>query len=199
MHDHIFYKILVNSLDKLSFGHCPILAQMNLQHSQTQPYGRMYLHYFLYSNSLYVKHHTEYQLVLYLKSLVRLSPGQIRTQDLPISKWILYQYTMDTVDQVIRTKNAWVSEKFHSGNHSKTGGHIGCFSKTDTSTRNLNKIFNFIQILSYFLKNLFGNPSIRSTTGRIYLIFIMMTHSSVCYCFFIVCKLVARGCVIKTP
>ena len=46
----------------LRFGHGPILVQINLQHIQ----GR----YLPKSNSLYLEHHTEKQLVPFLKSLV---------------------------------------------------------------------------------------------------------------------------------
>ena len=52
----------------MSFGHGPILVQINLQQSQAQPYGictRV-----IYLTHLYVEHHTEKQLVPFLKSLV---------------------------------------------------------------------------------------------------------------------------------
>ena len=49
------------------------------------------------TNSLYVKHHTEKQLVTFLKSLVWFGLGWIRTLDLPISKRTLYHYTMESV------------------------------------------------------------------------------------------------------
>ena len=52
----------------LCFGHGLILVQTNLQHSQAQPYG-IFTH-IIYLTKLYVEHHTEKQLVPFLKSLV---------------------------------------------------------------------------------------------------------------------------------
>ena len=54
----------------LRFGHDPILVQMNLQHSQTQPCGICTRVIYLTQSHLYVDHHTETQLVSFLKSFV---------------------------------------------------------------------------------------------------------------------------------
>ena len=48
----------------------PILVQINLQNSQAQPYGVCIRVIYLTQTYLYVEHHTEKQLVLFLKSLV---------------------------------------------------------------------------------------------------------------------------------
>ena len=48
----------------LRFGHGPILVKINLQHSQTQPYGILYTRVIcLTQTHLYVEHHTEKQFV----------------------------------------------------------------------------------------------------------------------------------------
>ena len=54
----------------MRFGHCPILVQINLQHSQAQPYGICTRVIYLTQTHLYSEHHTEKQLVPFLKSLV---------------------------------------------------------------------------------------------------------------------------------
>ena len=57
----------------LHFGNGLILVQINLQHSQAQPYRictRVACIY-LTQTHLYVEHHTEKQLVQFLKSLTR--------------------------------------------------------------------------------------------------------------------------------
>ena len=54
----------------MRFGHGPILVQINLQHSQAQPYGICTCVIYPNQNHLYVEHHTEKQLVSFLKSLV---------------------------------------------------------------------------------------------------------------------------------
>ena len=50
----------------MRFGHGPILVQINLQHSQAQPYGISTRVIYLTQTHLYVEHHTE----KHLKSLV---------------------------------------------------------------------------------------------------------------------------------
>ena len=52
------------------FGYGPVLVQINLQHSQAQPYGICTRVTYLTQSHLYVEHHTEKQLVPFLKSLV---------------------------------------------------------------------------------------------------------------------------------
>ena len=47
------------------FGHGPILVQINLGHSQAQPYGVCTRVIYLTQNHLYMEHHTEKQLVLF--------------------------------------------------------------------------------------------------------------------------------------
>ena len=54
----------------MRFGHGPILLQINLQHSQAQPYGIWTGVIYLTQNHLYVEHQTDKQLVQFLKSLV---------------------------------------------------------------------------------------------------------------------------------
>ena len=54
----------------MPFGHGPILVQINLQHSQAQPYGICTRVIYLTQIHLYMEHHTEKQLVPFLKSLV---------------------------------------------------------------------------------------------------------------------------------
>jgi hypothetical protein len=54
----------------MRFGHGPILVQINLQHSQAQPYGICTRVIYLTQTHLSVEHHTEKQLVPFLKSLV---------------------------------------------------------------------------------------------------------------------------------
>ena len=54
----------------LRFGHGPILVHINLQHSQAQPYGICTRVIYLTQTHLYEEHHTEKQLVTFLKSLV---------------------------------------------------------------------------------------------------------------------------------
>ena len=54
----------------LRFEHGPILVQINLQHSQAQPYGICNrVIYLTQTHHIYVGHHTEKQLVQFLKSL----------------------------------------------------------------------------------------------------------------------------------
>ena len=54
----------------MRFGHYTILVQINLQHSQAQPYGICTRVIYLTQSHLYVEHNTENQLVPFLKSLV---------------------------------------------------------------------------------------------------------------------------------
>ena len=54
----------------MHFRHGPILVQINLQHSQAQPYGICTRVIYLTQPHLYVDHQTEKQLVPFLKSLV---------------------------------------------------------------------------------------------------------------------------------
>ena len=70
---------------QLCFAHGLIFVQLNLQHSQAQPYSICTC-----INPLYL-HHTEKLLVPFFKSLAWLCPGWIRTKDLSISKQILVQ------------------------------------------------------------------------------------------------------------
>ena len=53
----------------LRFGHGPILVQINLQHSHAQPYGLCTRVIYL-TQTLHMEHHTENQLVSFLKSLI---------------------------------------------------------------------------------------------------------------------------------
>ena len=53
----------------MRFGHGPILVQINLQHSQAQPYGICTRVIYLTQTHLCVEHHTEKQLVPFLKYL----------------------------------------------------------------------------------------------------------------------------------
>ena len=71
----------------LRLGHGPILVQKNLQHSQAQLISICIRVIYL------TQTHLEKQLVPFLKSLVWLGLGCIRTLDLPNSKWTLYHYT----------------------------------------------------------------------------------------------------------
>ena len=48
----------------LRFDHGPILIQINLQHSQSQPYGICPRVNYLTQTNLYVEHYTEKQLVV---------------------------------------------------------------------------------------------------------------------------------------
>ena len=82
----------------------PILVKINLQHSQAQPFGICTCVIYLTKTYLYVEHHTENQLVPFLKSLVWLGGLE---QNLPNSKWTLYHYTID------KGKN--VSDQKHTG------------------------------------------------------------------------------------
>ena len=70
----------------LRLGQGPILVQINLQHSQahSMAYALVLFTHF------YVEHHTEKQLVPFLKSFVWLGLGWIRT---------LYHYTI-TIESV---------------------------------------------------------------------------------------------------
>ena len=77
----------------LRFGHGPILEQINLQQSQAKPYGICTRVIYLTQTHLFVEHLTEMQLVPFLKSLVLLGLGWVRTLYLPNSKWTLYHYT----------------------------------------------------------------------------------------------------------
>ena len=52
------------------FDHGPILVQIYLQHSQAQPYGICTRVIYPTQTHLYVEHHTEKQLVPFVKSLV---------------------------------------------------------------------------------------------------------------------------------
>ena len=54
----------------LSLSLSPILVQTNLQHSQAQPYCIWTCVIYLTQTNLYMEHHTEKQLVRFLKSLV---------------------------------------------------------------------------------------------------------------------------------
>ena len=54
----------------MRFGHGPILVQINLQHSQAQPYVICTRVIYLTQTHLYVEHHKEKQLVPFFKSLV---------------------------------------------------------------------------------------------------------------------------------
>ena len=76
----------------LCLGHGSICVQINLQHSQAQLYGIYTRAIYLTQTHLYFEHHTENQLVPFLKSLVRLDLGRIRTLDLPNSKRTLLHY-----------------------------------------------------------------------------------------------------------
>jgi hypothetical protein len=51
-------------------GHGPILVLINLKHGQAQPYGICTRVINLTQTHLYVEHHTEKQLVPFLKSKV---------------------------------------------------------------------------------------------------------------------------------
>ena len=53
----------------LCLGLGSILLQINLEHSQAQPYGICTRVIYLTQTHLYVEHHTEKQLVPFLKSL----------------------------------------------------------------------------------------------------------------------------------
>ena len=77
----------------MRFGHGPILVQINLQHSQAQPYGicTRVIQTHITQNHLYVEHHTEKQLVPFLKSLLWLGLGWVRTIDLPNSLPLHYR------------------------------------------------------------------------------------------------------------
>ena len=54
----------------MRFGHGPILVQKNLQLNQAQTYGICNRVIYLTQTHLYVEHHTEKQLVPFLKFLV---------------------------------------------------------------------------------------------------------------------------------
>ena len=55
----------------IHFGHGPVLVQINLQHSQAQPYGIcIRVIYLTQTHYLYVEHHAEKQIVRFLKSLL---------------------------------------------------------------------------------------------------------------------------------
>ena len=64
----------------------------------------MHSRYLPNSNSSYVEHHTEMQLVLFLKSLVWLGLGWIRTLNLLNSKRMLYYYTIESACHKIYIK-----------------------------------------------------------------------------------------------
>ena len=53
-----------------AFSHGPILVQINLQHSQAQPFGICTRVIYQTQTHLYVEHYTEKQLVPFFKSLV---------------------------------------------------------------------------------------------------------------------------------
>ena len=61
----------------------------------------MHSHYLPNRNSLYAEHHTKMQLVQFLKSLVWLGLGWIRTLYLLNSKRTLYHYTIESVHTYI--------------------------------------------------------------------------------------------------
>ena len=83
----------------LRFGHGPILVQMNLQHRQAQSYCICTRVIYLTQTQVYVEHHTEKQLVRFLKSLVWLGLGRVNYYpDLPNSKRTLHHYTTESVD-----------------------------------------------------------------------------------------------------
>ena len=88
----------------LSFAFRPrsILVQINLLHSLAQPYGTCTRVIYLTQTLLYVEHHTGKQLVPFLKSLVWLGLGWVRTLDLPNSKETLYHYTVESVKLSIK-------------------------------------------------------------------------------------------------
>ena len=81
-----------------AFGHGSLLVQINLQHSQAQPYGLCTRFIYQTQTHLYVEHHTENQLVTFLQSLLWLVLWWIRTLDLPNSNQTLYHYTIDSVN-----------------------------------------------------------------------------------------------------
>ena len=76
---------------QMCFGYGPIFVLLNLQHSQAQPYG-ICTCIISITQSLYV-----WSMTLFWKSLVLVSTARIRTQDFPISKRILYYYTIELV------------------------------------------------------------------------------------------------------
>ena len=79
----------------LRFGNGPILEQINLLHSQTQPYVICTRVIYLTQTYFYVEHHTEKQLVLFVNSFVWLGLWWIRTLDLLNSKQTLYYYPIE--------------------------------------------------------------------------------------------------------
>ena len=121
----------------MRFGHGPKLVQINLQHSQAQPHGICTRVNYLTQTHLYVEHHTKKQLVPFLKSLVWLSLGLVRTIDLPNSKRILYHYTIESETQIcpkqqkkVYSMHHWwtlVQIRCHKGAGSKM--HIGLVGK----------------------------------------------------------------------
>ena len=69
-HVHCTYTLHGRGTDLPFFAFCQILEKINLQLSQAQPYGICTRVIYLSQTPLYVEHHTEQQLVPFLKSLI---------------------------------------------------------------------------------------------------------------------------------
>ena len=73
-----------------------------VHYSQAHPYGIYTCINYLTQAHLHVKHHKQKQLFPFLKSLVWISLGWIRTLDLLNSKQTIYLYTIELVNHSMK-------------------------------------------------------------------------------------------------